>query len=564
MASGPRSPRCCAILFGLGLLTCPGPTITAARAEGLALVHAYEDGRDLATFMHATALAASPDGLHVYVSDGSSTMLILVREPESGRLVNTATHFDGYYWSGLAVSPDGAHVYACGFDDIVVYGRDPSTGVLTELVEYEGWGVAEGFSSLAISPDGAQVYTTSFAANVLRAFARDPVTGELSQIDVETDGVGGVEGLVGANEVALSPGGEHLYVASRSGAVSVFARDPSTGELTFLEVELDGVGGVDGIEGAYSIAVSPDGAHVYVAGGEEDAIAVFARDPGTGTLTFVEVQRDGVGAVPPDVISGPSSVVVSADGAHVYVVGYGYVVPYGPALVAFARDGTSGGLTFLEAQRASERGLPASPNYKALAVGPHVYSSTVSDFLLLFQHVEVACPSTPREDCSGPAVGAKSLLKLVDSSDDRSDRALWRWPSASAVTLSEFGSDPAATTDYAFCVYDTSGAGQPRLRAVAPAGNRCGARSCWSTSATDYRYRDPERAPDGITRLELRSGAAGDARIKTLLGGGDVGMPTLPLTPPIRAQLLNSEGACWEAVYNAPDLNDASRFKATR
>jgi len=36
--------------------------------------------------------------------------------------------------------------------------------------------------------------------------------------------------------------------------------------LTFVEFQQDGVAGVDGINGAFDVAVSPDGKHVYVTG----------------------------------------------------------------------------------------------------------------------------------------------------------------------------------------------------------------------------------------------------------------------------------------------------------
>ena len=56
-----------------------------------------------------------------------------------------------------------------------------------------------------------------------------------------------------------------------------------------MEAQFDGVGGVDGLSGAQSVAVSPDGGHVYVAGSYGTTrLAVFARDVATGALTFVE------------------------------------------------------------------------------------------------------------------------------------------------------------------------------------------------------------------------------------------------------------------------------------
>ena len=52
--------------------------------------------------------------------------------------------------------------------------------------------------------------------------------------------------------------------------------DATTGALTFVEVHKNVVGGVDGLDGADSVTVSPDGKHLYVAGFDDDAVAVFS------------------------------------------------------------------------------------------------------------------------------------------------------------------------------------------------------------------------------------------------------------------------------------------------
>ena len=77
------------------------------------------------------------------------------------------------------------------------------------------------------------------------------------------------------------------------------------GELTFVEVHKDGDGGMDGLDQAFSVTVSPDGKHLYAAGFADSAVAVFSRDSTTGELTFVEVQKDDVGGV--DGLNGASS-----------------------------------------------------------------------------------------------------------------------------------------------------------------------------------------------------------------------------------------------------------------
>ena len=91
--------------------------------------------------------------------------------------------------------------------------------------------------------------------------------------------MGGVDGLDGAYSVTVSPDGKHVYAAGRAdNAVAVFSRNSSTGALTYVEMQKDGLNGVDGLNGAYSVAVSPDGKHVYATGHRENAVAVFSRD----------------------------------------------------------------------------------------------------------------------------------------------------------------------------------------------------------------------------------------------------------------------------------------------
>ena len=59
-----------------------------------------------------------------------------------------------------------------------------------------------------------------------------------------------------------------------------FARDAAlSGQLAWLEVHKDGSRRcVDGLDGASSVRVSPDGQHVYVTGTDDDAVAVFTRE----------------------------------------------------------------------------------------------------------------------------------------------------------------------------------------------------------------------------------------------------------------------------------------------
>jgi cysteine-rich repeat protein len=120
--------------------------------------------------------------------------------------------------------------------------------------------------------------------------------------------------------VTVSPDGANLYVAGGyDDALVVFGRNPETGMLTYLQLLEDGAGGVNGLNGADSVAVSPDGTHVLVTGSVDDSLAVFQRDAATGTLTYVERMRDGTAGV--DGLHTAQAVAVSPDGTSVYATG---------------------------------------------------------------------------------------------------------------------------------------------------------------------------------------------------------------------------------------------------
>jgi 6-phosphogluconolactonase (cycloisomerase 2 family) len=220
-----------------------------------------------------------------------------------------------------------------------------------------------------VSPDGKNVYAVTDTGNSVVVFSRDRITGALTQLSgvagcVSEDGTGGAcaigKGLLGGESAALSPDGKNLYLASRiSGAVAVFSRNAMTGELTQLSgiagcVSHDGTGGTcavgrGGLIGAMTVAVSPDGRHVYVGSLDNDMVAVFSRNLTTGALTQLSgtagcVSEDGTGGACADGkgLNNVRSVALSRDGRHVYVAS-----ELSNAVAVFSRNSTTGELTQL-------------------------------------------------------------------------------------------------------------------------------------------------------------------------------------------------------------------------
>jgi len=338
----------------------------------------------------ASSVAVSPDGKHVYATGANDNAVAAFdRNPTTGSLSFVQAQFDGTagvdglaYAYSVAVSRDGKHVYVAGSQDngVAVFSRNPNTGSLSFVqAQIDGMGGVDGLNdvqAVAVSPDGAYLYAAAYTGDGgIAVFRRSASTGALSFLESEKNGVGYADGIGVATAVAVSPDGQNVYATGTNllgnGALAAFA----PGVLSFVEVQRDGVGGVDGLGGAYSAAVSPDGKHVYAVGSTDNAVAVFSRDATTGSLSFVEAQKNGVAGV--HGLTEASGVAVSPDGKHVYATGR-----RDSALAVFARNATTGALTFVEYQQDGIAGVDGLAGALAVAVSPdgkQVYATGYAD-----------------------------------------------------------------------------------------------------------------------------------------------------------------------------------------
>lgn len=262
----------------------------------------------------AMRVAVSGDGAHVYVTGlEQGSIAVFAREAATGQLLFSGAlrrDVNGVACLGqalhIAVSADGKHVYVTSrnapatpavADCLVVFERNPNSGLLTVIESYvDGVNGIDGLTApggLSIAPDDKHVYVTAEGDDSLAAFERDPMTGKLRLIQLLRNGIGGILGLGDARGLDLSAEGRHLYVTSvAAGRVTLFLRDPVTGQLKLGTSYQDGAAGIDGLAGALDVALDPEGARLYVAGAIDDAIAVFQRNTASGELSFTEAVRD--------------------------------------------------------------------------------------------------------------------------------------------------------------------------------------------------------------------------------------------------------------------------------
>ena len=213
--------------------------------------------------------------------------------------------------------------------------------------------------AVAVSGDDSNVYVASIGANSVTTFARDSATGVLSQTGCVADG--GANGcddpvrdsLSAPWGVAVSADGANVYVTSSGGdAVTTFTRDPATGSLSQLGcIANGGANGCDdpakdSMAGARGVAVSADGKNVYATGQTDNSVTTFTRDPATGGLSqagcVANGGENGCDNPAKDSLAQATAVTVSGDGANVYVTSNS-----GDALTTFTRDTETGALSQL-------------------------------------------------------------------------------------------------------------------------------------------------------------------------------------------------------------------------
>jgi 6-phosphogluconolactonase (cycloisomerase 2 family) len=338
------------VILALLLASSPAAARSAAVSRGsFSLASEYRD----VNAGGPIDLAFSPDGKNLYAACYSdNSIAVYSRDSLTGKLSLIEVQQNSGYGLGgvvsIAVSPDGRNVYAAGKTDdaLAVFDRDPATGnlVFHEAVRDGVFGVdgLGGILSVAVSPDGKQVFAASHDDNAVVVFNRDPSSGALDLMVMRWHIEPALAGMDGPTALAVSPDGRQIYVTAFNGSITQFQRDPliGSGSFGFGATYMDSDPGMDGLNAAFDVAVSPDGSALYTAGMGDDAVGVFSRAADTGALTFVEVQKNGTGGA--SGLQAVMGVSLSADGKYVFAAS----VKEG-ALVVFGRNSANGTLTFL-------------------------------------------------------------------------------------------------------------------------------------------------------------------------------------------------------------------------
>ena len=254
--------------------------------------------------------------------------------------VDGVTNFSGGY--DAVISNDGAYLYAAAYNSssVSVFSRNATTGALNQVqVLQNNVGGVVGIGAtraVRLSPDGQFAYAAGTANNALAIFGRNSATGQLTFLSQYTNG-GPLNGLSGVNAMNIAGNGKFVYASSETGnSLSTFARDSTTGGLTFVETIKDGVNSTNSLASIRSFTISSDDRFLYAPARDSNKVTQFDRNSTTGTLSVDQATFGGVN------FNGPTHITFSPDVKHAYVASQ-----FSDSVSLFNVDSVSGNLTFV-------------------------------------------------------------------------------------------------------------------------------------------------------------------------------------------------------------------------
>jgi hypothetical protein len=163
----------------------------------------------------------------------------------------------------------------------------------------------------------------------------------------------------------------------------------------------------------------------------------------------------------------------------------------------------------------------------------------------------LACPLMPRTDCR---TAEKTVVSMKNDLDNTKDRLVWKWIRGASTDHAEFA-DPRSTGTYSLCLYSGPSSAFMADLTVEPDGLLW--KSLGALGDKGFLYKDNLATVRGVQRILVKPSMT--AKSKALVKGKGSLLPNLPLpvTPPLKLQLSNSDsGLCWASELGSFTIND--------
>ncbi|BCG59008.1 lactonase family protein [Paenibacillus sp. URB8-2] len=247
-----------------------------------------------ATAMSTCHITRDSDSRFVVVSSyhgGKIGLVSLDSEGKTVRLTDSAAHKgqgahperqDRPHPHSASFSPDERFLFVCdlGIDVIRSYRINGEKETL-ELHGDTPLHPGAGPRHFTFHPDGRSAYVINEVDSTITSFTYEADAGVLETVVTVPTLPEDYAGENTCAEIAVSPDGRYLYGSNRGhDSIVIYAVDPATAELTFVE-HVSTRGGHP-----RHFALTPGGDYLIVANRDSNNLVVFARDSASGQLTF--------------------------------------------------------------------------------------------------------------------------------------------------------------------------------------------------------------------------------------------------------------------------------------
>jgi type 1 glutamine amidotransferase len=181
----------------------------------------------------------------------------------------------------------------------------------------------------------------------------------------------------------------------------------------------------------------------------------------------------------------------------------------------------------------------------------------------------IECAASPVGGC----IAAGQARLQVNEKKAGRESVSFAWKKLAQVTTqSSFGDPVAGDSSVVLCVYDGANVLRGEM-SVSRAGNFCGTKPCWrAKSDKGFQYGDKSAASDGVTKIQMKSGAIEKGQVQAKAANNAsqgetalaVGLAAaLEGETEATIQLVTSDAACVTADLTKVTTADSLQFKAT-
>jgi cysteine-rich repeat protein len=163
-------------------------------------------------------------------------------------------------------------------------------------------------------------------------------------------------------------------------------------------------------------------------------------------------------------------------------------------------------------------------------------------------------------------VAPNTKLQIKNATVAKRDKLAWQWNAGDGFLPAEIGT-PQLVTGYTLCVYDTTATTSSLGASIDIAPSE----ELWtSKDPSVFQYKDKLGSSDGVTKVQIRAGEAGETKVKVGAAGANLALPA-PIgasyfrqDPSVVVQLINGANRCWTSQFTPiqTKTNDAATFKA--